>query len=94
MAGGFGSRGLPLHARQRGDEVLAASPAPASPCPVKHCWVKAPVDGTAARPGLLLEWRKGADGRWVGRVSYAAELRPDRWVIVEEWLGAELLSTA
>jgi hypothetical protein len=52
------------------------------------------VDGAASRPGLLLEWRRTPEGRWEGRVSYAAELRPGRWATVEEWLGAELLSTA
>ena len=93
MAGGVGGKGLPLHARNRAAQEQPASPVTA-PCPVKHCWVKAPVDGAAARPGLLLEWRKAVDGRWEGRVSYAAELRPGRWVTVEEWLGAELLSTA
>jgi len=60
-------------------------------CPVRHCWVGAPVDGGARRPGLLLEWRRTEDGRWQGRVAYAAELRPGRWATVEEWLPAETL---
>jgi hypothetical protein len=111
MAGGYGGRGLPLHARSRPDVTPPVTtsatapatgrpptggppPAPTPPCPVKHCWVKAPVDGGTNRPGLLLEWRRTAEGRWEGRVSYAAELRPGRWATVEEWLGSELLSTA
>lgn len=61
-------------------------------CPARHCWVTVPVDGPAARPGLLLEWRRGDRGRWEGRVAYAAELRPGRWASVEEWIPAELLS--
>jgi hypothetical protein len=67
---------------------------PADPCPVKHCWVNAPADGGPPRPGLLLEWRKDDVGRWEGRVLYAAELRAGRWATVEEWLAADLLSTA
>ena len=97
MAGGYGGRGLPLHARTRpGNPAQAAAEQPvgAPPCPVKHCWVKAPIDGGASRPGLLLEWRRTPEGRWEGRVAYAAELRPGRWATVEEWLGSELLSTA
>ncbi len=93
MAGGMGGGNrLPLGARTRVTE--AASPSAAPPCPVRHCWVNAPVDGGQPRPGLLLEWRKDDLGRWEGRVSYPAELRPGRWATVEEWLSAELLATA
>ena len=90
MAGGFGRNGLPLHARSR----APASPPDRPDCPVKHCWVTGPIDGGPPRPGLLLEWRKDADERWEGRVTYAAELRPGCWAAVEEWLPAALLSTA
>ncbi len=41
-----------------------------------------------------MEWRRGEGGRWQGRVVYTAELRPGEWATLEEWLGAELLSTA
>jgi hypothetical protein len=61
-------------------------------CPARHCWVTAPVDGGAPRPGLLLEWRRGDRG-WEGRVAYAAELRADRWGAVEEWLPAEVVAS-
>jgi hypothetical protein len=88
--GGYGGRGVPLHARTRPDDTALASVA-ASACPVKHCWVTVPVDGGEPRPGLLLEWRKGVDGRWEGRVVYGAELRPGRWATVEEWIGEALL---
>ncbi len=87
----------------RQDSFASAPPAssrPAAPgtgtepagCPARHCWVTVPVDGPDARPGLLLEWRKGDQGRWEGRVAYAAELRPGRWATVEEWIPAELLA--
>ncbi len=92
MAGGLGGRGVPLHARTRpgARDTDAARPA----APARHCWVRVPVDAGAERAGLLLEWRRDADGRWEGRVVYAAELRPGRWATVEEWLPADLLSTA
>src|SRR5687767_13272585 len=61
--GGYGGRGVPLHARTRGSEVPAPTPPTSASCPVKHCWVAVPVDGGAPRPGLLLEWRKDVGGR-------------------------------
>jgi hypothetical protein len=94
--GGYGTGGgIPLRDRVRpsaaGDPVDGLS----APCiarhPARHCWVVAPVDTTAARPGLLLEWRK-VDRRWEGRVVYLAELRPGRWSTVEEWIPGELLT--
>jgi hypothetical protein len=103
MAGGFGSRGAPLHARTRAGVVpvnpseppTASFPSRADGpggCPARHCWVTAPVDGGAPRPGLLLEWRRGENG-WEGRVAYAAELRSRRWGAVEEWLPAEAVAS-
>ena len=101
MAGGFGGRGLPLHARRSAaaaqlpqEEGRETAGEPDRDCPVRHCWVTAPADGGPPRPGLLLEWRKDGRGVWLGRVVYAAELRPDTWAAVEEWLPADLLSTA
>lgn len=97
----MGRGGVPLHARSRGPQPSDQPsdqppplPSPETPGPAKHCWVRAPVDAGAPRPGLLLEWRKAADGRWEGRVVYAAELRPGGWATVEEWLAADLLATA
>jgi hypothetical protein len=53
---------------------------------VKHCW----VNGTHGRlPGLLLEWQQRAGG-WRGRVVHP--VRDDEgWLVVEEWLPAEIL---
>ena len=94
MAGGYGrGSGIPLGERVR----TRAAPAPLSPepepCPARHCWVSAPVDGSSPRPALLLEWRQVENGRWEGRVVYAARLRPGRWAAVEEWVPAELLTS-
>ena len=88
--GGYGGRGVPLHARSRTGDTGPAAPV-GQPCPAKHCWVTVPVEGGGPRPGLLLEWRQDEGGRWEGRVVYAAELRPGRWATVEEWLGEGLL---
>jgi hypothetical protein len=43
---------------------------------------------------LLLEWRRSEQSGWEGRVVYAAELRPGQWATVQEWVAADLLSTA
>lgn len=92
-----GDRGRPLHERIRSG---VAGPVPDEPPQAdrllrsggRHCWVSVPVDGPRERPGLLLEWRNVGRGRWEGRVVYAAELRPDRWALVEEWVPSEYLS--
>lgn len=92
--GGYGrGSGVPLGERVRTDRPPPAAPEPANPdCPARHCWVSVPLDGSRPRPGLLLEWRKVAHGRWEGRVAYVAQLRPGRWATVEEWVPAELLT--
>ena len=90
----MGRGGVPLYARTRASADPPPAPAPPGTGPAKHCWVRTPVDAGSARPGLLLEWRKDAIGRWEGRVVYAAQLRPGEWITVEEWLAADLLSTA
>ena len=60
----------------------------------RHCWVLDGADGYGVkRPGLLLEWRR-TDRGWEGRVVYTAQLRPDTWAAVEEWLPGELLAPA
>lgn len=64
----------------------------AADCPARHCWVSDAVDGAGVkRPGLLVEWRAAGSG-WEGRVVYAARLRPDAWVLVEEWVPETLLA--
>ena len=61
-------------------------------CPARHCWVAGALDAEGVkRPGLLVEWRQAAQG-WEGRVVYCARLRRDTWVVVEEWLPADLLT--
>lgn len=67
-------------------------PATYDECPARHCWVADAADGRGVkRPGLLVEWRQ-AEAGWEGRVVYAAEIRPGRWALVEEWLAAALLT--
>ena len=62
----------------------------------RHCWVLDAADRRGVkRAGLLLEWRRlDVDGTWEGRVVYAAELRPGRSALVEEWMPAALLEPA
>ena len=104
MGGGWGKRGsgVPMAQRVRAgqpaahDRPLEGRDALGPACPARHCWVSGAVDAEGIkRPGLLLEWRQVA-GRWEGRVTYAARLRPleanGGWVVVEEWLPAELLA--
>jgi len=83
------------------DLPVAPSPPPAigdegssTGGPGKHCWVSLPVDATTARPGLLLEWRKGPRGRHEGLTVYRAQLRPGGWATVTEWVPAEFLTPA
>ncbi len=93
MAGGWGRRGsgVPLSERVRGGPTEDTRPTEDT-CPARHCWVADAVDGHGTkRPGLLVEWRH-AEAGWEGRVAYAAHLRPDAWVLVEEWLPATLLT--
>ena len=95
MGGGWGKRGtgVPLAQRVRAGQAPAAERDAASePCPARHCWVGEAVDGLGVkRPGLLVEWR-AVETRWEGRVVYAALVRPGAWILVEEWLPAELLT--
>ena len=84
VAGGMGRKGdrVSLHERIHGTPQPREPAAPA----VKHCWV---TDRHGRLPGLLLEWRRTASG-WQGRVVRPA-LEGDDWIVVEEWLPAELL---
>ena len=86
-AGGMGgTRGVPMAHRVRSSGPTYDA------CPARHCWVADAVDGFGVkRPGLLLEWRRAGDA-WEGRVVYAAQLRPGRWVMVEEWTAEALLT--
>ena len=100
MGGGWSKRGIgvPLSDRVRSDRPALVGTAvdPADACPARHCWVGGAIDAEGVkRPGLLLEWRQ-VRGRWEGRVTYVARLRPleadGGWLVVEEWLPAELLT--
>lgn len=101
MAGGWSKQGsgIPLAARVRVGPLDASAPSLVPPgsgeaCPARHCWVADAVDRHGApRPGLLVEWRQGVSS-WEGRVVYAAQLRPDGWLLVEEWVPAALLTPA
>ena len=87
VAGGMGgNRGIPMSRRVRPAATAYDD------CPARHCWVADAVDDRGVkRPGLLVEWRRGTDG-WEGRVVYAAQPRPGRWVLVEEWVADTLLT--
>ena len=104
MGGGWGKRGsgVPLAQRVRSDRPAPEADRPGGgrdplgECPARHCWVGGAVDAEGVkRPGLLLEWRQ-VRGRWEGRVTYVARLRPleadGGWLVVEEWLPAEVLT--
>jgi hypothetical protein len=100
MGGGWAKRGTGVPLAQRVRSGQPAQPAQQDmvgpDCPARHCWVAGAVDAEGVkRPGLLLEWRQ-VRGRWEGRVTYVARLRPFEanggWLVVEEWLPAELLT--
>ncbi len=61
-------------------------------CPVRHCWVSGAVDvDGVTRPGMLVEWRRGAGG-WEGLVVRPERRAPGVWVLVQQWVPARLLS--
>lgn len=65
-----------------------AADAPCSPPgTLKHCWVN---DEHGRLPALLLEWRRTAGG-YQGRVARAVLESGGDWIVVEEWLPAQLL---
>ena len=82
MAGGMGRR----DARASLHERIHGAPPPNASVVLKHCWV---TDRHGRLPGLLLEWRRTASG-WQGRVVRPV-LEAGGWVVVEEWLPAQLL---
>jgi hypothetical protein len=79
-----------LHERIHGEPPEAhldpGSKSVTEPPRIRHCWV---VDGHGRQPALLLEWRRVVSG-WHGRVVRPV-LKGMHWVVVEEWLPAELL---
>ena len=100
MAGGM-RRGAGLPRLSMAERVqLGRSPVdegptgtPADGCPGRHCWVADAADHAGVkRPGLLVEWRQAAGGRWEGRVVYLLQLRAGSWATAEEWVAADLLT--
>jgi hypothetical protein len=87
MSGGMSRRGQwgSMTERVRTEN----EPTPEVPPGLKHCWV---TDRYGRLPGLLLEWRRTADG-FQGRV-----VRPvcedGGWLVVDEWLPSGLLDPA
>ena len=89
-----GRRGIPMSERVRSSRpTYDPTHEPThDECPARHCWVADALDAQGVkRPGLLVEWRQTGQG-WEGRVVYVARGRPDRWVLVEEWVSAALLT--
>jgi hypothetical protein len=82
MAGGM-NRG---ERRSIAERIHGSAPAAAPAPTLKHCWV---LDRHGRLPGLLLEWRRTTEG-WQGRVVRPV-LESYGWVVVEDWLPAELL---
>ncbi|QWC84356.1 hypothetical protein KLP28_12325 [Nocardioidaceae bacterium] len=100
MAGGMnkrGSTGLPMAERVRlGRDPAStpASPPPTPACPARHCWVLDAADHTGEkRAGLLLEWRRGADG-WEGQVVYLVRREGRGWLATVEWFPDSALQVA
>ncbi len=82
---GWGAEAIVLSLHER---IHGAPPPRERATPVvKHCWV---TDRHGRLPGLLLEWRHTASG-WQGRVVRPT-LEAGEWIVVEEWLPAELLA--
>ncbi len=79
---------------QRGAGAASSAEPELPGYPARHCWVLDPADGTLAkRAGLLLEWRRGADG-WEGQVAYLCR-RPGRgWLVTLEWFPERALEVA
>lgn len=89
MAGGMNKRGSWGSMTDRvklPEDSAGAPPAPA----LKHCWV---TDQHGHLPALLLEWRRTEAG-FQGRVVRAVFEADGDWVVVEEWLPANLLGPA
>ena len=93
MAGGMSKRGSWGSMADRiGQTQGSSTTASSSPSPptLKHCWV---TDQHGHLPGLLLEWRRTESG-YQGRVVRPVIDEDLGWIVVEEWLPAELLSKA
>jgi hypothetical protein len=87
MAGGMSKRGDfgPMADLVR--RGLDSPTPPSAPTGIKHCWV---TDRHGRLPGLLLEWQRRERG-FYGRVLHAVIDEWGEWILVEEWMPAELL---
>ena len=96
MAGGMnkrGSTGLSMAERVRLGRQETPDVRPPA-CPARHCWVLDAADETGEkRAGLLLEWRRGADG-WEGQVVYLVRREGRGWLATLEWFPDRLLEVA
>jgi hypothetical protein len=108
VAGGFGGRGAPLHARTRagpgsarGSTAFETAGAAAGRPPDEveeggECPARHCWVTSPVDGGTprpgLLLEWRRAEHGWEGRVAYAAELRAERWAAVEEWLPADAVA--
>ncbi len=68
------------------------STSPARPGQPRHVWVVEPPSMPGKHPGLLIEWRQGADG-WYGLTVYVVDTPTGR-AAVQEWLASVYLEPA
>ncbi len=61
-------------------------PIPATPAGRRHVWVRS-VDDTRVHAGILIDWRKDAEG-WRAEVAYVLD---EEQVLVQQWLPASLV---
>jgi hypothetical protein len=78
---------------RRGDGAALRDRVPAAtPPPARHCWAE-PPGHPGPWPGLVVEWRKNADGAWEGRCVYVIDgVDPTGSRLVERWLPAHCLT--
>lgn len=95
MAGGMGrpgQTGIPLGQRLRASTQAGADEPSDASSAGRHVWVTDAPGQPGRWPGVLVEWRRTADG-WTGRVAYVLpELNGLGTRLVERWLPAGCLS--
>lgn len=85
VAGGMGKRGNSLAARSMASGIGRAASGRL------HCWVMSP-DAAERWPGVLVEWRRHAQG-WEGRCVYVVQ-DGGQTVVVEAWVQSAQLAPA
>jgi hypothetical protein len=58
----------------------------------RHCWILGEESSTPPSPGLLLEWSRAVDGRWIARVVYVPMDAPS--MSIETWLDSRFVRPA